>query len=265
MEMIGTDETAQGKVCRLSLAVSLKDGYTGGRPLGDVELLLDGDVKPVLNPSGYYTFLNIPAGRYQIEVVSENYLDERVMVEIEDGPFSLKGISLTPRTRYPFPPGATLVRGSLKDFRGPISDAVIEGSLSESSFSGRTDVRGEFVLFFGKLKDEEVMKEGKTTFVRGPDPKGNGKDIPISGEYRNEDGRLLQIEAQLNDVAVGTTNFRDLVLTAPIQSPVKSHEKAHEEKEPGTSLKGATAKSRSDGRRADGIFSSYKHDVPEFF
>lgn len=260
--MIGIDETAQGKVCRLSLAVSLKDGYTRGRPLGEVKIILDGHVKPVLNPSGYYTFLNIPAGSYQIVVVSENYLDERIMVDIVDGPFALKEISLTPRTCYPFPPGATLVRGSLKDFRGSVSGAVLKGSLLESSFSGRTDERGEFVLFFGPLKDEEVMKEGKTTFVKGPDAKGNGMDIPILGEYHSEDGRLLQIETRLNDVAVGATNFRDLVLTAPTQSPVK----AHEEKEPRTSLKGATAKSRSEGRRADDLFSSCdSHDIPEFF
>jgi hypothetical protein len=262
MEMIGIGETAQGKVCRLSLAISLKDGYTGGRPLGEVKLLLDGHIKPVLNPSGYHTFLNIPTGRYQIEIVSENYLDERVMVDIGDEPFTLKEISLTPRTRYPFPPGATLVRGSLKDFRGPISGAVLKGSLPESSFSGRTDERGEFVLFFGPLKDEEVMKEGKTTFVKGPNAECNEKDIPISGEYHSEDGRLLQIETQLNDVSVGATNFRDLVLTASAPSPVK----VHEENEPRTSLKGVTAKSRSKGRRSDNVFSlSDPQDIPEFF
>jgi len=260
--MIRTDETAQGNVCRLSLAVSLKDGYTGGRPLGEVKLFLDGHAKPVLNPSGYYTFLNIPAGRYQIHVVSENYLDERVMVDIEEEPFALKEISLTPRTRYPFPPGATLVRGSLKNFRGPIGGAVLKGSLPESSFSARTDERGEFVIFFGPLKDEEVMKEGKTIFVKGPDAQGNGKDIPISGEYHSEDGRLQQIETRLNDVAVGTTNVRDLVLTAPTPSPVK----AHEEKEPKTSVQRAPAKSRSERRRAEDLLSSYDHlDIPEFF
>jgi len=260
--MVGTDETAQGKVCRLSLAISLKDGYTGGRPLGDVKLLLDGHVKPVLNPSGYYTFLNIPAGRYQLNVVSENYVEEMMMVDIEEDPFTLKEISLMPRTHYPFPPGATLVRGSLKDFRGPIGSAVLKGSLPESSFSGRTDERGEFVLFFGPLKDEEVMKEGKTTFVKGPDAKGNGKDIPISGEYQSEDGGLLQIKTRLNDVAVGTTNFRDLVLTSPAPSPAR----VQEEREPRMSLKGATAKSRSKGRRADEFFlPSDLQDISEFF
>ncbi len=262
--MSGLEETVRGgKVCRLSLAISLKDAYSGGRPQGIVELIIDGHEKPVLNPSGYYTFLNLPAGRYQLKVVSENYMDEQKMVNIEDRAFAVEEISLMPKTCYPFPPGVTLVRGRLKDFRGAIAGAVLKGSLSESHFFGRTDERGEFVIFFDPLKDEEVMKEGKMTYVKGPDAKDKRKDILISGEYHGKDGRLLQIETRLDDIAVGTTNFRDLVLTtAKATSPIK----ACEEKAQGIVLKGAMAKSKIAGSKADDIFSPHDcHDFPEFF
>lgn len=262
--MSGLEETVRGgKVCRLSFAISLKDAYSGGRPQGIVELIIDGHEKPVLNPSGYYTFLNLPAGRYQLKVVSENYLDEKVMVNVEDKLFAVVEISLMPKTCYPFPPGVTLVRGRLRDFRGAIAGAVLTGSLSESRFFGRTDERGEFVIFFDPLKDEEVMKEGKMTYVKGPDAKGNRKDILISGEYHGKDGRLLQIETRLDDIAVGTTNFRDLVLTtARTPSPTKPCE----EKTHGTVPKGAAAESKTNVSRAEDIFSPYdRYDFPEFF
>lgn len=258
--MIGMDKATKGIGLQLSLAVSLKDGFTGGKPEGNIELTIDGHGRPVQNPSGYHNFLNLPSGSYQLKVISENYLDEAITVNIVDNQYTVKEISLTPRSSYHFSAGDTLVRGALKASWGPVADAVLKGSLSASSFSGRTDKRGEFVIFFGPLKDEEVMKEGITTYIKNPDPTGNKKEIPILCEYRSRDGKLQQAKAKLNDLAVGTTNFRDLVLTTPTRSPAK------EAKVSDTGLKESAAKNRAIGSRAVDIFSPYElYDFQDFF
>jgi hypothetical protein len=239
----------------------LKDGYSGDRTQGIVEPIIDGYAKPVLNPSGYYTFLDLPAGRYEVNVVSENYLDEKIVVNIEADLHIFKVIILTPRPCYPFPAGETLVRGTLKDSKGPIPGAILSGSLPARNFFSKTDDRGEFVIFFGALDDEEVMKENGMTYIKGPDVKGQKKDIQISGEYRSEDGRLLRIKGRFAGITVGTTNFRDMVITIPAVPTIEGLEKkvrvARLEKE--------TTKSKATEIRADDLFLPYdRHGFPEF-
>lgn len=206
--MESKDKKAQGKRIRqLSLAVSLRDGYSGGRPLGAVELFIEGYDRPTLNPSGYYTFLDLPAGRYHVLVNSENYMDEKVTVDIKAGSYSFEEIILTPKPCYPFSPGETLVRGTLRDASGPIAGASLKGSMHAGSFSSRTDANGEFVIFFGAMSEEDW------------------KEIPISVEYRSPDGRPVEIVEMLNRVAVGVTNFMALEIAATAAAPVKGFEK----------------------------------------
>jgi len=62
---------------KLSLAVSLLDVYSKGKPIGRVDVTLDGrKEKPVKNLSSYYLFLDLPDDSYTIRVRSDYYFDE---------------------------------------------------------------------------------------------------------------------------------------------------------------------------------------------
>jgi hypothetical protein len=216
---IANHATQEVRRIQLSLAVSLKDKYSGGVPQGKVDLFLDGNERPVLNPSGYYAFINLPEGSYNINALSENYLDEKIEVKIESDKYCLDDkcffldipleISLIPRPSYPFPPGETLVRGTLRDSKGPVSGAQLEVNL-RAKFSTRTDEMGEFVIFFDSLKEEDVMKEGRTLYLKGSGIQGKSREVPVECRI---DNKLMQIENQLSDVILGTTKSWNPVLT----------------------------------------------------
>jgi hypothetical protein len=200
--MASIDQVVQGtKRCQLSLAVSLKDKYSGDMPRGEVGLFINGNDKPALNPSGYYAFINLPKGSYNVEVVSENYLDEMVPDIYVGDKYVFLEITLTPRPSYSFPCGETLVRGTLKDSNGPAPGALLEGSM-HSGFSSRTDEKGEFVMFFGVLSEEDVMEDNGIIYLMSHSAQGQDREIPV--ECRVDD-RLMQIDNKLTDVAVGTT------------------------------------------------------------
>jgi hypothetical protein len=61
----------------LSLAVSLMDDYSKGKPIGRVEVSLkDRKEKPIRNLSSYYLFLDLSDGTYTVHVKSDYYFDE---------------------------------------------------------------------------------------------------------------------------------------------------------------------------------------------
>lgn len=212
--------TQEVRRIQLSLAVSLKDKYSGGAPQGKVDLFLDVNQRPVLNPSGYYAFINLPEGSYNINALSENYLDEKIEVKIESDKYCLDDkcffldipleISLIPRPSYPFPPGETLVRGTLRDSKGPVSGAQLEVNL-HAKFSTGTDEKGEFVMFFGSLSEEDVTEEKGIDYLISHSAQGKSKEIPVECFI---DGRPVQIENKLRDVSVGATKSWNPVLTA---------------------------------------------------
>lgn len=203
-------------VTRVSLAVALVDNYTSvvrrdgreiilsERPVGRLRVLLkELSREGILNPSGYFLFLNIPDGVYTLRVESENYLDEELVLSLPTSPPEnpLVNIFLQPRPSYPFPPGATLIRGLVRDaLDNPVAEAHVE--IVGKNIGNRSIENGEFVLYFGALKEADVIRINKKTFV-----KGNGDQTITVRANHPSHGTVTT----LTEVQEGTTAFVMLV------------------------------------------------------
>jgi hypothetical protein len=156
-------------VTQVSLAVALIDTYTDEHPIGRTRVLLrELSQEGIRNPSGYFLFLNLPDGSYTLGVESEHYQDEELVINIPTSPPGnpLVDIVLQPRPSYPFPSGATLIRGLVRDAPGnPIIEARAE--VVGKNIISRSGNKGEFVLFFGGLKEGDIVKENSKRFIRG--------------------------------------------------------------------------------------------------
>jgi hypothetical protein len=154
---------------RLSLAICLIDNYANKPPLGAVNISLKYQkYKATGSPSGYYVFLNLPDETYTVQARSDFYFDE----DVEVTPSSLnllnpvKKIWLKPNPAYPFPLGATLIRGLVLDSnKKTVSDAMVE--ITGKNIKTVTSEKGEFVLCFPPLKETEIIKENGKRFVKG--------------------------------------------------------------------------------------------------
>ena len=68
---------------KLSLAVSLLDDYSKGKPIGRVEVSLKGrKEKTIKNLSSYYLFFELPDDTYTVHVRSDYYFDEELDIDI---------------------------------------------------------------------------------------------------------------------------------------------------------------------------------------
>ncbi len=166
---------------KLSFAVYLIDDYSGDAPIGRIDVRLKGrDEKPIKNPSSYYTLLDLPDDTYTVQVRSEYYydVDSGDIHPAELVPKSpVVDITLKPMPSYPFPPGATLIRGMAREEGNAISGARVK--IRDKDVEGVTTEEGEFVLYFGDLTNDEIIKENGKRFVKG----ANGKNIHIEVEY----------------------------------------------------------------------------------
>ena len=98
---------------------------------------------------------------------------------------------LKPKPSYPFPPGATLIRGKVYDSAGEVvSGAKVR--VRGKDVENKTTKKGEFVLYFGPLTEDEIIIEGGKRFV-----KGNGdKTLHLEVEY---DGVTKHIELEAEE------------------------------------------------------------------
>jgi hypothetical protein len=258
---------------KLSLAVSLLDDYSRGKPIGRVEVSLKGrKEKPIRNLSSYYLFLDLPDDAYTVQVGSDYYFDEysgtylfswenvpgddsdrllrflvddlgidwaenaeihksddgktirifkdensaeikideeqeKATLKISDGrTHDLKvksengklklyklvvNITLKPKPSYPFPPGATLIRGMVYDSAGKaVSEAKVK--VKGKDVENKTTKEGEFVLYFRPLTEDEIIRVDGKKFV-----KGNGdKTLYLEVEY---DGVIETIEFEAEE------------------------------------------------------------------
>ena len=166
----------------LRLAVKPVDAYTGGWPLGRVRVrLAEADLVPVENRSGYSLFLEpdatggLPEGELTVKVDGNlRYRPAEASVTPSTLPprNPVQEVTLAPSTTYPFPPGATLVRGRLCDETGnPIVGATV--SLRSQAWSTTTNQGGEFVCFFTGLTEDDVdvgVDGTPRVVVNGDDP-----------------------------------------------------------------------------------------------
>lgn len=156
------------------VVVDPRDFVTRRRMTSPVEVRLkDVDAQPIPGLSGVYCFtdLKLPAGAHRAQVRPRpadrgSYFDgdtafALAVVPVPGQPLQRNPVvvELLPRPGYPFA-GATLARGRLvKDSDGSAVDGarifLIRGA-ADLGRRGRTDERGEFVVFFPPAPPEET-------------------------------------------------------------------------------------------------------------
>ncbi len=153
----------------LSLAVRLTDDYTQKEPVGNIKVMIkEGEITPVKNLSGYYLFNDMTAGNYSVVIESDFYFPEETAVNIPHPvpKNPVVEIALKPKPAYPFPGNATLVRGVVSD-GSPVVNAEVK--IVGKPIETKTDEKGEFVLYFKGIKQEnitiEIKKGGSTKAV----------------------------------------------------------------------------------------------------
>ncbi len=150
---------------RLSFAVKLIDDFTKSKPIGSIRVeIKEIKKKAITNPSGYYLFTDLKAGNHTVSIDSDLYFPQELTVDISSFPDMKNPVSevvLTPRTVYPFPQNATLIRGVVRD----AANAPVKGV--QLRVIGRdmetiSDEKGCFVLYLrGIENEEEVIIESK--------------------------------------------------------------------------------------------------------
>jgi hypothetical protein len=182
---------------KLSLAVSLLDDYSRGKPIGRVDVSLKGrKEKTVKNLSSYYLFLDLPDDTYTIRVRSDYYFDEELDIDLA-GFKEPTAINLKPKPSYPFSQGATLIRGNVYDSAGKaVSDAKVK--VKGKDVENKTTERGEFVLYFEPLTEDEIITEGGKRFVKGDDDKIIHLEVEYDGvtetvELGAEEGKTISV------------------------------------------------------------------------
>ncbi|MBE9594775.1 MAG: carboxypeptidase regulatory-like domain-containing protein, partial [Proteobacteria bacterium] len=94
---------------------------------------------------------------------------------------------LKPKPSYPFPPGATLIRGKVYDSAGEaVSGAKVR--VRGKDVENKTTEKGEFVLYFGPLTEDEIIRVDGKRFV-----KGNG------GKTLHPEVDLFSIDAEFEE------------------------------------------------------------------
>lgn len=154
----------------LAFAILLIDEYTQEGPVGRVEVRLkDGGPKAIKNLSGYYLFTDLAPGVYTVSVESDHYSEAEKAVDtsILDLKNPVVQIVQKPNSHYPFPSGATLLRGVVTN-GSPVAGAEV--SVTGKTITTNTDERGEFVLHFKGIKTEAitvVIQKGNDTISAG--------------------------------------------------------------------------------------------------
>jgi hypothetical protein len=202
---------SRGEITRKVLLVAaLTDRYTGSRPSGDTTVFINTKYKPInaiRNPSGYYVFTRLPEGEFVVNVESPYYFaGKKTLTPSDLGGLDTMNpvidIILEPNPSYPFPANATLIRGMVRDRQGhPIPGAQVE--ITGRKNGTQTTPKGEFVLFFNKLTEEDILLEGSKKFVTI-----NGKKtLHLKAVHNSVSGTL-----KINEVQEGRTTS----LPAPI-------------------------------------------------
>ncbi len=179
---------------------------------------------PVKNPSGYYVYLKLEDDDYTVSIESEYYLFKEFTLTLPDHGLTAEGntnldaevkllelkggllaeVDLIPNVNYPFPSGATLVRGEVKDGSGnPISTARIKVVGSEASPAGNdlifnTNPKGQYVLFCNRLTDSEIKKINGKTY-------GGGIKLKLQATDTSGDSTKIDVE-----IKHGKTVFQQL-------------------------------------------------------
>jgi hypothetical protein len=151
---------------KLSFAIWLIDDYTEDRPIGSIRAEIENMGKKAFsNLSGYYYFTGLEAGNYIVNIKPELYFPEQIPVDMSAFPdpknpiVEVNGkpeVVLKPKPGYPFPAGATLIRGLIVSGSGkPVGGLRVH--VKGKDLENLTDSRGEFVLYFKNVVNTEQV------------------------------------------------------------------------------------------------------------
>jgi hypothetical protein len=127
-----------------------------------------------------------------LEFDNESDPPERRMIFLDSDPTTKL---LKPKPSYPFPPGATLIRGKVYDSAGEaISGAKVR--VRGKDVENKTTEEGEFVLYFGPLTEEEIIRVDGKRFVKGDDDKTlylEAEGVTEPKELEAEEGKTTSV------------------------------------------------------------------------
>lgn len=177
-------------VTELSLAVWLVDDFTSRQPIGDMKLAL-GEKQAIKNPSGYYLFLDLPPGDYELKAETQYYFDQEIAITLPLPGEPVANIVLKPDPGYPFSPGATLIRGMVEDAEDkPVAGATAK--IVGKQVENKTTQKGEFVLYFKALREQDIIKVGKKRYVRAD----GGRKLKLQVTHPSYKTRTMLVEVE---------------------------------------------------------------------
>lgn len=161
-----------GSVTQLSLAISLHDHLTGGRPVGDPVVTVDGESPDARSSGGDHLYFGLPKTTVTVAVEpDERYVDEQRSVDLSThDPADAETIDLVPTPAYDFPAWATVIRGRVLDASGdPVANS--EMTVPDRTLTVRSDENGAFAYYVTEATKATVDRSGTTVIeLGGGDP-----------------------------------------------------------------------------------------------
>lgn len=159
-----------------SIVIELIDSVTDAPPRDPPRVRLRGRPETFTRtPSGYFVVNDLPEAAAPVTVTvddSPQYLSDRHVFSADDldSVPAVERIDLLPAPGYSFHAGATLVRGSITtgdDPEAPLAaidvtidtDDLDDDHTPTFTATGRSDARGEYVLFVRGITGEDVLEE----------------------------------------------------------------------------------------------------------
>ncbi len=200
----------------LSLAVELRDAFTGNHPSGSPEVSLKVSYKsPAKNPSDFYVFVDLEPEAVTLQVEDgDRYFDveQRVILPhgdpddagpedvVVDDPYNPVTIEMTPTPSFKFPKTSTHIRGMVTNVDDdPVAGAEV--SIPEFDLTTRTTEDGEYAVLL-PITSKDVVKTNGKKMVRvngdGRRKSDNGSAIS-NGNYNGDDGNDPTLEVSHPD------------------------------------------------------------------
>jgi hypothetical protein len=110
--------------------------------------------------------MDVEDDTHTVQVASDYYFDyeEEVILSSLDPKNPVVDIPLKPLPYYPFPPGTTLIKGVVKNSAG---EAVSGATVGVLTLETQTTEKGEFVLYFTGLREDDIIKVNGKRYVKG--------------------------------------------------------------------------------------------------
>jgi hypothetical protein len=160
---------ADQSIIRITFALKLSDDYSKqGFLEGTTEVFLkESKLKPIENEDKYYVYVNQPGTLFTVRVENKYYFDKEVNINIAalDRRNPVVPVVVKPNYVYPYPSGATLIRGKIVDTAGKAIEGASASILNSATVNNQSDTDGKFILYLGSLTEETSALESGIRYV----------------------------------------------------------------------------------------------------